>query len=197
MRTQAERSTSTRELLIKAAIALLNEQGYAAFGEARVCELAGVSRGALRYHFPGGRYDLLPAVVAYLIDYEATWLEALGPMSATVRFHLLLHTVLRRGRRHPPLAMFEIWMAARGDARLSEGIEPLLAAVPKRVYGMEPHDHADPELLALQMLLQGLAVQCSGAHYDRDQAARAVECLLNKLTPPKELPELLVRIESL
>lgn len=197
MRTQAERSASTREQLINATITLLNEQGYAAFGEARVCEMAGISRGALRYHFPGGRYDLLPATVAYLIDYDAAWLEALGPMSATVRFYLLLHTVLQRGRRHPTLAMFEVWMAARGDARLSDGIGPLLAAVPERIYGMKPHGRADPELLALQLLLQGLAVQCTAADYDRDQVGKAVGWLLNKLTPPKELPELLARIESL
>ncbi|HDR9488104.1 hypothetical protein BLA13014_07189 [Burkholderia aenigmatica] len=196
MRTQAERSTSTRELLIKAAITLLNEQGYAAFGEARVCEMAGISRGALRYHFPAGRYDLLPAVVAHLLDNDAATKETLGPMSPATRLHLSLHMVLRLGRRHPSLALFEIWMAARGDDRLSKRIEPLYAAVPERVYGMEPRDHSDPELLALQLLLHGLVVQSFGVHNDRDQMDKAVELLLNKVKPPKELPELLARMES-
>jgi len=184
-------------MLIHAAATLLNEQGYAAFGEARVCEMAGISRGALRYHFPAGRYDLLPAMVALLIDSEAARLEALGPMSATVRFHVALHALLQHGRGHAPLAMFEVWMATRGDARLSQAIEPLLATVPERLYGMDPHAPADPELLALQLLLQGLAVQCSSARYDRHQAASAVEWLVSKWRTPKELPEVLARIGSL
>jgi len=184
-------------MLIHAAATLLNEQGYAAFGEARVCEMAGISRGALRYHFPAGRYDLLPAMVAFLIDREAARLEALGPMPATVRLHLELHALVQHGRRHTPMAMFEVWMATRGDARLGKAVDPLFATIPERLHGMDPNGPADPELLALHLLVQGVAVQCSVANYDRHQVASAVEWLLSKLTPPKELPEVLARIGSL
>ncbi|WP_230625633.1 TetR/AcrR family transcriptional regulator [Cupriavidus necator] len=66
MPTQAARSASTRQSLIDAAVTLLTEQGYAAFSEARVAELAGTSRGSLRHYFPDGRYDLLPAMLGWL-----------------------------------------------------------------------------------------------------------------------------------
>ncbi|WP_441887295.1 TetR/AcrR family transcriptional regulator, partial [Paenibacillus sp. 2TAB26] len=85
MPTQAERSASTRQALIDAATQLLIEQGYAAFGEARVCEMAGISRGSLRHQFPEGRYTLLPAMVEQLIDTEAARLAALGPMPSASR----------------------------------------------------------------------------------------------------------------
>lgn len=66
MPTQAARSASTRQSLIDAAVTLL----------------AGTSRGSLRHHFPDGRYDLLPAMLGWLLEREAARLDALGPLTA-------------------------------------------------------------------------------------------------------------------
>lgn len=51
-RTQAQRSETTRQLLLEAAIKVLIEKGYAGFRTADVALAAGISRGALTHHFP-------------------------------------------------------------------------------------------------------------------------------------------------
>lgn len=55
------RSELMRERLIDAAVKILCEDGYAALTTPKVAKVAGVSRGALQYHFPS-RVDLILAV---------------------------------------------------------------------------------------------------------------------------------------
>jgi AcrR family transcriptional regulator len=61
-RTQAERSESTRRLLLDAAVAELIAKGYAGLRTADVVAAAGVSRGALTHHF-ASKDALVVAVV--------------------------------------------------------------------------------------------------------------------------------------
>lgn len=197
MPTQAERSASTRQALIDAATTLLIEQGYAAFGEARVCEIAQISRGSLRHQFPEGRYDLLPAMVSTLLESEARKLAALGPMPARVRLHLMLHTLVNRRQRHTSLAILEVWMAARGDKRLADAIGPLLATVPERLFGQDPQAGPDPELLALRLFLHGATLHSFSADYDADRLAESVQWLIAQIPAPPELPEVMARIAAL
>jgi AcrR family transcriptional regulator len=62
-RTQAERTEDTRGRILDAAVDMLTTHGYSGFRTAPVAARAGVSRGALTYHFPS-RDELLLAVVA-------------------------------------------------------------------------------------------------------------------------------------
>lgn len=55
------RSELMRERLIDAAVRILCDDGYAALTTPKVAKVAGVSRGALQYHFPS-RVDLILAV---------------------------------------------------------------------------------------------------------------------------------------
>ena len=197
MPTQAERSASTRQALIDAATTLLIEQGYAAFGEARVCEMAGISRGSLRHQFPEGRYDLLPAMVATLLETETQKLAALGPMPARVRLHLMLHTLVQRRQRHTSVAILEVWMASRGDDRLAEAVGPLLATVPERLFGQGPSEIAEAEVLALRLFLHGATLHSFAADYHPDRLAEAVQWLIGQLPPPPEWPEVMARIAAL
>ncbi len=197
MPTQAERSAATRQALIDAATTLLIEQGYAAFGEARVCEMAGISRGSLRHQFPGGRYDLLPAMVLSLLDAEVRKLAALGPMPARVRLHLMLHTLIQRRQRHTSLAILEVWMASRGDKRLADAIGPLLASVPERLFGEDPEAAPDPEILALRLFLHGATLHSFSADYDPNHLAKSVQWLIDQIPVPPELPEAMARIATL
>lgn len=197
MPTQAERSASTRQALIDATTTLLIEQGYAAFGEARVCEIAGISRGSLRHQFPEGRYDLLPATVANLLDTEARKLAMLGPLAPRVRLHLMLHTLVHRRQRHTSLAILEVWMASRGDRRLADAVGPLLAQVPVQLFGYDPAVSPDPELLALRLFLHGATLHSFSADYDPDTLAESVQWLIDQLKPCPELAEVMARIAAL
>jgi AcrR family transcriptional regulator len=64
-KTQEERSTATRDALIRAAIDLVAERGYAAATTNLVADRAGVSRGALQHHFKS-RDELIVAVMEQL-----------------------------------------------------------------------------------------------------------------------------------
>jgi AcrR family transcriptional regulator len=64
-RNQAQRSAATREALLDATIASLVEDGYAHTTTARVCERAGLSRGAHLHQFQT-RSALLAAAVGHL-----------------------------------------------------------------------------------------------------------------------------------
>lgn len=64
-RTQEERRTSTRAALLDAAIACLVEHGYEGTTTGRVCERAGLSRGAHLHHF-GTRPVLVAAALEEL-----------------------------------------------------------------------------------------------------------------------------------
>jgi AcrR family transcriptional regulator len=65
-RSQAQRSSATREALLDATIACLVEDGYASTTTSRVAERAGVSRGAHLHHF-----QTRPALVAAAIEHLA------------------------------------------------------------------------------------------------------------------------------
>jgi AcrR family transcriptional regulator len=64
-RTQGERRAATRGALLDAALACLVEHGYEGTTTGRVCERAGVSRGAHQHHF-GTRPALLAAALQEL-----------------------------------------------------------------------------------------------------------------------------------
>ena len=61
-RTQAERTATTREALLRAARQLFGEHGFAGTPREDIVERAGVTRGALHHHF-GRKEDLFRAVL--------------------------------------------------------------------------------------------------------------------------------------
>ncbi|MFL5818561.1 MAG: TetR/AcrR family transcriptional regulator [Conexibacter sp.] len=64
-RTQEQRRAATRAALLDAALACLVEHGYEGTTTGRVCERAGVSRGAHQHHF-GTRPELVAAALEEL-----------------------------------------------------------------------------------------------------------------------------------
>lgn len=66
-RTQEERSSTTRRVIIDAAIDALIQHGYTGATYAVIAEKAGVSRGALLHHY-ASRSDLLLATTVALFD---------------------------------------------------------------------------------------------------------------------------------
>ncbi|MCO1660741.1 TetR/AcrR family transcriptional regulator [Pseudonocardia humida] len=61
---RAQQRERTRSELQRVGRRLFSEQGYAAVGLAEVVRTAGVTKGALYHHFPGGKTDLFRAVLA-------------------------------------------------------------------------------------------------------------------------------------
>jgi len=64
-RTQAERTETTRKLLLDAATKLIRKNGFGGLRTMEVAKLAGVSRGALLHHFPS-KHDLVVGVLTYV-----------------------------------------------------------------------------------------------------------------------------------
>ncbi|SBT93793.1 transcriptional regulator, TetR family [Streptomyces sp. DI166] len=61
---RARQREQTRLALVRQSRRLFSERGYAAVGLAELVEAAGVTKGALYHHFPGGKTDLFRAVLA-------------------------------------------------------------------------------------------------------------------------------------
>ncbi|UXY16672.1 TetR/AcrR family transcriptional regulator [Chitiniphilus purpureus] len=193
MATQIERSNQTRTKLIEATVALLVEHGYAALGEQRICKRAGVSRGALRHHYPQGRYDLLPTVVETLLEAESHRLAGLGMISPKDRLYMMLQGFLLHPRQGTSIAILEIWMAARGDTKLAQCTGPAFSGALTRLFGHSLHQPADAEELAVRFLLHGAALHCFSSDYDELRLQEAVRWILQRLpVPTLQPPELML-----
>ncbi len=119
-RTQAERSATTRALLLDATIECLIDLGYAGTTTTEVAERAGVSRGAQLHHFPT-KTDLVLSAVAHLAQKQA---EDFGKRASLLREQhsdepaLLLELVWESFSGPLFYAALELWVAARTDTEL-------------------------------------------------------------------------------
>lgn len=126
MATQAERSAATREALLDATLASLVEDGYAGTTTARVCERAGLSRGAHLHHFQT-RGALLAAAVEHLAEQLGEQLAPEiaslpdGPGRTADGLDLLWQAYAG------PLfqAALDLWTHARTDPELRASLEPV------------------------------------------------------------------------
>ena len=178
------RSVRTRERLVVAARDALVELGLNNTPTAIIAQRAGVSHGALFKHFPT-KTDLLIAVVqAILADLVVGFgeeLEAearkrpptLDPVKAAC-------AALWRVFRRPDMrVVLEIYVAARTDAALAEGLEPVIDRHQARVITQARQLFPDaaavnPELddavLAIVYAMQGAAVGLFCPDPDREVA---------------------------
>nr|WP_321982307.1 TetR/AcrR family transcriptional regulator [uncultured Cohaesibacter sp.] len=67
---------STYQKLVVAAADLLRQKGYAATGISDLLQAAGVTRGSLYHHFPGGKSDLAVAAARYSAELLLNMIEA-------------------------------------------------------------------------------------------------------------------------
>jgi len=142
----------TRKAICEAAIACLDEMGYADTSLTRIQERAGLSRGALTHHFPT-KEDLIAATLDMLLGRSvmtgkrverAAW-RKLPDESAQVRAHLkwLWERLVRtpEGR-----ALMEILMAARTDKALSKRTSKSLVAWDARMGAAIVDVYESPDL---------------------------------------------------
>jgi AcrR family transcriptional regulator len=132
-RSHVERRRETQDKILRAAIALLVERGYAGFSTIAVASRAGVSRGA-RENYYKTKYDLI----------EAAWRAAL--LRAEKKSRLLADNILASADAVEDflstsasfflgddyLAMLELAMAARTDRRIERIFHALFRENRKR-----------------------------------------------------------------
>ncbi|MEA2348698.1 MAG: hypothetical protein QOG62_2485 [Thermoleophilaceae bacterium] len=125
-RSQAERSATTRQALLDAAIECLIEHGYSRTTTAMVAERAGVSRGAHLHHFQT-RNALVAGVVEHLVQRRSEQLLELAgdlpPGRAGVERALDL---IWEGYDNPLWqAAMDLWTDARTDPELRAILVPI------------------------------------------------------------------------
>jgi AcrR family transcriptional regulator len=121
-RTQAERRTHTRRLLLEATLASLSELGYSGTTTLEVERRAGVSRGARLHHFPN-KAALLVGAVDWLCDQlSERYLPAFGPSPTRKherqRVRAGLHELFTMFQHPHYVAVLELSVAARTDDEL-------------------------------------------------------------------------------
>lgn len=132
---QAQKSASTRNLIIEAAIRCFVELGYSRTTTTVIAERAGLSRGAMLHHFPSKK-DVVRAAVEYL---HAKRLKAfrrsmakVGPEGDHIRQGVegyWAHV------KHPLfVAFFELAVAARTDPELAGILRPVQESFDREWY---------------------------------------------------------------
>jgi AcrR family transcriptional regulator len=118
-RSQAERSSATREALLDATIACLVEDGYASTTTSRVAERAGVSRGAHLHHFQT-RHALVAAAIEHLARRRTDELLAAADSLPTGRGRVAAGLDLIWSNYASPRfqAALDLWSDARTDVEL-------------------------------------------------------------------------------
>ncbi len=180
------RAEATRLMLIETVSTLLATEGYAALNEDYLCRLGGVSRGALRYHFPRGRYDLLPAFAEHVVTGQAQRLAPLGELSPRERCYLVLMSMQSRPPSAATVALLELWMAARGDSELSELLQPVMNRAMAQMMGGDPASD-DPEVLTLRCLIHGASLHAFSPDFSAERMQAAIAWILERLPPPAAL----------
>ena len=168
-RTQQERRTETRRKLMDAVVDLIVEIGFASVTTTQVAARAGVSRGAMQYHF-SSRSDLLLAVV------DEIWVRMQGPLELQLkaqstiaeRVDAIVDRYWESFSDQLFAAVIDIWLGARGDPklfdRISENLQSVFAerADHWRAYFAEYDIPADRLMLAHELLrstIRGLALR--------------------------------------
>ncbi len=119
---QQERSSLTRTKVLDAAVDSLVDVGFTSTSAALVADRAGVSRGAMQYHFPT-RHDLMAATVEHLVDRIGVQLAqvagGLPPVGEPERFPAAVDALWASASEPLFVAWLELTVAARADTTLS------------------------------------------------------------------------------
>jgi AcrR family transcriptional regulator len=123
------KSLRTRARILDSAQRLFVEIGYAAASNARIAEAAGLTRGAMLYHFPD-RESLIEAVVPFIQSARAKLLQAAHDATppGADRIDYAIDSYWRLLREPAFVAFAELEAAARTDKVLAVRLAPAAAA---------------------------------------------------------------------
>jgi AcrR family transcriptional regulator len=176
------KSRRTRARILDEAVKVIASSGYAAATNAAVAEAAGITRGAMLYHFPT-REDLLEGVIGFLQLERAELFRRAAedlPVGADVTEHAIdsYWDLLR----HPAFTAFmELETAARTDSVVAALIAPARAEFDRAQIGDHflkmLHAGAGPRFQASRDLARFMLEGLARADLSYDEEAR-VERLL-------------------
>ena len=187
---QAQKSASTRQLILDAVIHCFVEMGYSRTTTTAIAERAGLSRGAMLHHFPS-RLDVVRAAVEHL---HAKRLRALRNAVSDVAAdgdHVRQSVdAYWRHVRHPMfVAFFELAVAARTDRELAGILRPAQEAFEREWYQVavevfpEWQGRAESFALALDLshyVLEGMAISFL-THKETERDKRVIGYLEEKI----------------
>ncbi len=165
---QAQKSATTRNLIIEAAIRCFVDYGYPRTTTTRIAKQARLSRGAMLHHFPS-KIDIVRAAVEALhakrLKAFRTSIQAVPPGKG--RIHMAVQAYWRHVNHPMFVAFFELSVAARTDPELEAILKPAQAAFDREWYDTAlevfPEWQGDREAfdLALDLcryLMDGMAI---------------------------------------
>ena len=176
------KSRRTRARILDEAVKVIASSGYAAATNAAVAEAAGITRGAMLYHFPT-REDLLEGVIGYLQTERAELFRRAAedlPAGADVTEHAI--DSYWELLRHPAFTAFmELETAARTDPVVAALITPARAEFDRAQIGDHflkmLHAGAGPRFQASRDLARFMLEGLARADLSYDEEAR-IERLL-------------------
>lgn len=163
-RTQAERSATTRIVLLEAAVSCLFEHGYGATTTINVAKAAGLSRGAMLHQFPT-KADLMAFVVEAAFEEEVALYDKLLKGVDDPRERMLAYpeAVWQVLSRPAGVAVLEIMQGSRSDPAVAEKLAPTQAKIYAFVRKeLESQFPKGPSMALLELIVgaaRGLSIQ--------------------------------------
>jgi len=168
-RKNADRSASTRRLILEATIRCLDAWGYGAVTNLKVADEAGVSRGAMMHHFPT-RQALIVATVEHaheqISEFRRSELAKFPPGLA--RFRAIVDMSLVTQRMPEGVACNEIRFGSRSDPEIRAAVTPTasfisdeygrLVARIAREAGLTPNRELQALTATMAMAARSLAI---------------------------------------
>ncbi|MBI5940306.1 MAG: TetR/AcrR family transcriptional regulator [Caulobacterales bacterium] len=183
------KSRRTRARILDEAVRVIAETGYAATTNAAVAEAAGITRGAMLYHFPT-RETLLEAAIDHIQAQRARMFRDAAdslPPGADVTEHAI-ETYWDLLHRTPFVAFAELEAASRTDELVRDLLAPSLAEFDRAQIGDHflkmLHAGAGPRFQAsrdlARFMLEGMAR--AQVTYDRDQRVERLLTVIKRAT---------------
>ena len=183
------KSRRTRARILDEAVRVIAGTGYAAATNAAVAEAAGITRGAMLYHFPT-RETLLEAAIEHIQAQRAAMFRDAAdslPPGADVTEHAI-ETYWDLLHRTPFVAFAELETAARTDDLVRDLLAPSLAEFDRAQIGDHflkmLHAGAGPRFQAsrdlARFMLEGMAR--AQVTYDRDERVERLLGVIKRAT---------------
>ena len=193
---QAQKSASTRKIIVEAALQCLIKYGYAQTTTPRIADEAGLSRGAMMHHF-SNRLTVIQAAIEHLHTKRLRAFRRAVSSLPENKPHI--HDALEAYWRHVTHPLFvafhELAVASRTDKELEKILRPAQEAFYREWYRLAvdlfPEWQSDKEsfdlaLNLVQTTLEGMAISRLSTQIDPEADQRLfnyLESCLSDLMP--------------